>query len=101
MHCVNGTTGLTNDVGSESPKGDGKWGQSDLTGNVHEQILDWAVAYSNPCSDCADLMEAVNRAIRGGAFNSVVSQGCRTASRGSFAPYTRSSNMGVRCARRP
>ncbi|HEY5951509.1 MAG TPA: SUMF1/EgtB/PvdO family nonheme iron enzyme, partial [Kofleriaceae bacterium] len=39
-YCVNDPTGGTNRVGSESPKGDGKWGHSDLAGNVWEWTLD-------------------------------------------------------------
>jgi sulfatase modifying factor 1 len=36
-------------------KGDGRWGQSDLAGNVSEWVLDWSASYPNPCTDCADL----------------------------------------------
>jgi sulfatase modifying factor 1 len=44
-------------VGSH-PAGNGRWGQSDLGGNVHEWILDLADfpgTYPNPCVDCAEL----------------------------------------------
>ena len=57
-----------NRVGSESPKGDGKWGQADLTGNVFEWTLDWQAAYANPCTDCADLTQSAMRTLRGGDF---------------------------------
>ena len=56
-------------VGSKSPKGDGKWGQSDLAGNVWEWTLDWyASPYSMPCNNCADLTAASYRVVRGGGF---------------------------------
>src|SRR5439155_1159714 len=49
--CVKPGTGAVNRVGSESPNGDGKWGQADLGGNVYEWTLDsHASAYGNPCS---------------------------------------------------
>src|SRR5262249_1934838 len=41
-------------VGSK-PAGDGKWGQSDLFGNVEEWGLDWKDTYQTSCVDCADL----------------------------------------------
>src|SRR5206468_1762189 len=46
--------GSTNDVGSESRLGDGKYGQADLTGNVWEWTLDWWYdgSYPSTCNDC-------------------------------------------------
>jgi formylglycine-generating enzyme required for sulfatase activity len=41
----------TNVVGSESPKGDGKWRQADLAGNAQEWSLDLGLR-PNPCVDC-------------------------------------------------
>jgi formylglycine-generating enzyme required for sulfatase activity len=43
--CVGTANGAVNRVGSESPKGDGRWGQADLAGNVDEWTLDW---YTSP-----------------------------------------------------
>lgn len=98
--CVNPPTGAVNRVGSESPKGDGKWGQSDLGGNVMEWTLDGYAAYVNPCVDCADLTTLGNRVMRGGSF-------------GTYAPPLRGPlylgvvsehrdvDFGVRCARKP
>jgi formylglycine-generating enzyme required for sulfatase activity len=59
-------------VGSRSPKGDGKWGQADLTGNAWEWTLDvFADPYPSPCSNCANFEGSVtDRTSRGGACNS-------------------------------
>jgi sulfatase modifying factor 1 len=97
-YCVNG--GGTNRVGSESPKGDGKWGQADLAGNVFEWVLDWyASPYPNPCSNCANLTPASERVIRGASWN-IVSY-VRAAYRAYTAPTFRGIDLGVRCARAP
>jgi formylglycine-generating enzyme len=98
-YCVNGTTGAVNNVGSESPKGDGKWGQSDLGGNVFEWVLDWyASPYSDPCSDCANLAAAPDRVIRGGGFFGG-SPGLRAGYRYYDNPVGRNRSVGFRCAR--
>jgi sulfatase modifying factor 1 len=62
-----GLEGAAKDVGSESPLGDGRWGHSDLAGNLDEVVLDSASfadlaptadrilllpAYPTPCLDC-------------------------------------------------
>jgi formylglycine-generating enzyme required for sulfatase activity len=97
--CVDGTAGATNRVGSESPKGDGKWGQSDLAGNVYEWTLDkYASVYGNPCNDCADLTPASNRVIRSGHALTNATY-LRTADR-RYSPSTVATALvGVRCAR--
>jgi formylglycine-generating enzyme required for sulfatase activity len=90
--------GSTQNVGSKSPKGDGKWGHSDLAGNVFEWNLDWYVSpYTNPCSNCADLMSASERVTRGGFF--VNTSGLGSADRYSRAPGRTGNSMGARCAR--
>lgn len=43
-------------VGSRSPKGDGRWGHSDLAGSMYEWTLDtYSATYPLPCNNCAEL----------------------------------------------
>jgi formylglycine-generating enzyme required for sulfatase activity len=65
---------VVRNVGSKSPKGDGKWGQADLGGNLLEWTLDYYGPYQTPCDNCADLNNVIIwgisslREIRGGSF---------------------------------
>jgi sulfatase modifying factor 1 len=86
-------------VGSKSA-GDGRWGQSDLAGNVFEWALDWYVNYANPCTDCANITAASSRVIRGGGFNDDATA-LRAGLRFNDTPADRNDNIGVRCARTP
>jgi formylglycine-generating enzyme required for sulfatase activity len=112
---VNGT-GALSPGGATSPKGDGKWGQADLAGNVAEWTLDWyATPYAEvSCLDCAntegappwcpggfDWCEgpALYRVIRGASF-AATSPGLVTSYREDKTfPTTRNNISGVRCAR--
>jgi formylglycine-generating enzyme required for sulfatase activity len=97
MDCESGPC----DVGSRSPRGDGRWGHADLAGNVFEMVLDWyATPYRrNPCVDCADLTQAEGRVIRGGAFRYSANY-LKTADRHGMARAS-GDDAGARCARSP
>jgi formylglycine-generating enzyme required for sulfatase activity len=86
------------------PMGDGRWGQSDLAGNVNEWTLDVAGPYLTPCTDCARLAftPTSKRMDRGGDFMADASHE-RTGWRDPVPnpPDTRESTSGVRCARAP
>ena len=101
-YCVNPPTGGVNRVGSESPKGDGKWGHADLGGNVWEWTLDWYAPYANPCNDCAQLTSSAGRVARSGVFFQD-SWSIRGAYRNYFSPdlVPGLDFVGVRCARTP
>jgi sulfatase modifying factor 1 len=108
-----------NDVGSESPAGDGSYGQTDLAGNLWEWVLDYYAEYANPCTDCADLTGTPSQAcgpsssclvLRGGSYDDGVrSDDISTLTAGllvSFRYYSntksaRDVNVGARCARSP
>jgi len=86
-------------VGS-MPLGDGRWGQSDLAGNVFEWTLDGEATYAVPCTNCANVASDSSRVIRGGSFVSVATL-LRASDRGGRTPSVRGDFLGVRCARTP
>lgn len=97
-YCVNGTIGSVNTVGSTSPKGDGRWGQAGLAGNVWEWVIDYQGPYEASCTDCAQLASSPSRVYRGGGFDTWETLE-RTGYRLARAPHFRHPALGVRCAR--
>jgi sulfatase modifying factor 1 len=101
--CPADASGLNaNNVGSDSPKGDGKWGQADLAGNVFEWNLDWYANYAVPCVDCGYLSgtsEPVTARIdRGGSY---IGDSVLSSYRVANVPTTTLGIFGARCARAP
>jgi sulfatase modifying factor 1 len=96
-YSVNYTSGPAH-VGSRSPKGDGKWAQADLAGNVSEWVADYAAAYPLPCYNCTNRTAAERRVARGGDWALPVLD--TRDSRAQVLPDWRESVYGVRCARR-
>src|SRR6185369_10632486 len=90
-------------VGSKSPKGDGRWGHADLAGNVWEWTLDeYNNAYMNPCSDCAEVSSyALSHMMRGGAWSYAAESGLLSSFRNSTKALNRANDVGFRCARNP
>lgn len=81
------------------PKGYGRWGHADLTGNLWEWNLDFYTSYA-PCNDCAYLSDTQQRSIRGASFNYPANQ-LFVATRVGDAPGVRYGDNGFRCARAP
>lgn len=90
------------DVGSKSPFGDGRWGHADLSGNAWEWTLDYfEEPLPTPCADCVGLNPASSfRVVRGGGFRS---NGDESATDYHYGTNPTNSNRiaqyGIRCAR--
>jgi formylglycine-generating enzyme len=80
------------------PAGDGRWGHSDLGGNVAEHVLDLAGSLPQPCIDCAAIGSpgtTATRVVFGGEYSSA---GYQLASDNAATSGGRSQNYGFRCA---
>jgi formylglycine-generating enzyme len=85
-------------VGSRSPKGDGKWRQADLLGNVGEWLVDYGGDHPRPCFDCSNKVFSEGRVLRGGWWSYPPIE--NPASRAEPFPLNRGDGFGARCARR-
>jgi len=85
-----------------TPRGDGRWGHSDLAGSLWEWVLDALVYYPDECVDCAALatFDEQDRVLRGGCYSNDRIQGnLRAANRFSWDPSQGLDSRGLRCAR--
>jgi formylglycine-generating enzyme len=93
-------------VGMPSTKGDGRWGQANLGGNLREWTLDWfdfggSTPSHDPCDDCAHIApdpSDIPRQLRGADFNDPPGD----LKIGYVTEYTagfRDKDAGFRCAR--
>ncbi len=80
------------------PRGDGKWGQSDLAGNLAEWTLDSSRPYETPCNDCSLLPGAMRQSVRGGSHRTG-STSLRSGTRDYNFNVSAVNYIGVRCAR--
>ncbi len=84
-------------VGS-TPKGDGRLGHADLSGNALEWLFDTSERYqSTPCNNCVSTT-GDGRSVRGGGWAFSFWQ-ARAASRSYVTPTDPSTAGGIRCAR--
>jgi len=99
------SAGGANPVGSESPLGDGKFAQADLTGNVWEWMFDWSGSLATECDDCANLPSdgfGPRGVIHGGGFDTAAADALVYLRNADVALSGRGTgNLGVRCARPP
>jgi formylglycine-generating enzyme required for sulfatase activity len=85
-------------VGTRSPKGDGRWGQADLVGNLWEFLFDRTGAYILSCDNCGPTDLSSPRMSRGGCFG-CLTKDMNSSSRGGGPMTDRRGDVGSRCAR--
>lgn len=85
-------------VGS-TPLGNGRWGQSDLAGNVVEWTLDYHQEYPPTCVNCLITSASSDRTDRGGSYEASLPVFLAVAYRGYAAHTDVKPTQGFRCAR--
>jgi len=98
-YCVSPGTGGVNRVGSESPKGDGLYGQADLAGNVWEWTQDWYAPYTAKCNNCANVSVSSDRIDRGGSYSDHATFLIASYRDSVGPPLSHADYEGARCAR--
>lgn len=83
--------------------GKGEFGHFDLAGSVRVWTLDWYqemfyTTVPDGCMDCANMVPAVNRAVRGRGSFAQADDLTRSATRASLNPNSREGQTGIRCA---
>jgi formylglycine-generating enzyme len=86
-------------VGSK-PLGDGRWGQSDLAGNLIEWTLDYYGDYPTVCANCLNSTAAARRTQRGGSYF-MPEDALVVPFRFNLPPSDLRPTNGFRCARDP
>lgn len=87
-------------AGGTTPLGNGRWGQSDLAGNLAEWVLDYASSgYPDSCQDCLNTVMTIDaRGFRGGDYP-LDESGVKPSVRDSLGPLESRNFLGFRCAR--
>ncbi len=105
--CYRGANGTCSGVANigpvgSVPAGNGRWGHSDLAGNVLEWTLDWYLWSYGPAASAnyANVTDAASRVFRGGAYYYDASA-LLASYRYGYAPAYRRDLNGARCARVP
>ena len=94
-------SGSTMEVGSK-PLGVSTYGAHDMSGNVYEWVADWYGSYDpQKTVDPTGPDTGSTRVARGAAWVNGASVNFRASRRIDYAPDTRLSRLGFRCARTP
>ncbi|MES1187470.1 MAG: formylglycine-generating enzyme family protein [Myxococcales bacterium] len=82
-----------------TPLGDGRWGQSDLAGNLAEWVLDYASGgYPENCDNCVNAVTSGLRGFRGGDYP-LDGSSLAVSLRDALDPTEHREFLGFRCAR--
>jgi formylglycine-generating enzyme required for sulfatase activity len=96
---VNGCELTDMTVPGTKPAGDGRWGQSELLGNVWEWTVESISDYTTPCVDCASI-GGIDIIVRGAGWDDGVTSTLRVGHRETYPANGRLANsVAIRCAR--